>query len=447
MSHSADSKASEEKLNHRSLGAIFLTVFLDLVGFSIIFPLFPAMLEWYLPREGTESTLGALIHWIQTNTPAANNEFLTAVLFGGILGSLYSLLQFVFSPFWGRLSDQRGRRSILLITITGTFLSYLIWIFSGPFILLLVARVVGGIMAGNISVATAAVADVTSRANRSKGMGMIGMAFGLGFIIGPAIGGLVAYWNPLEQFPELAAYGINPFSGPAAAAALLALINLVWVYKAFPETNTQQTKESSRRGWFGFIGQKNPAIRQTIRVYLVFITAFSAMEFTLTFLATERLGYSPHKLTLIFLFIGFILAFTQGYIVRKYARKIGETNMILAGCLSGSLGLFILASAQNNLLFYPGLAALGIGIGLASPSLSALISLYAKEDEQGAQLGAFRSAGSFGRAIGPIIGALIFWALGSAVAYICGGALLIVALFLGFLLPQPRIEEHEAKPS
>ena len=164
ITHPKDEKQSAKG----SLGIIFTTVFIDLVGFSIIFPLFPAMLKYYLEREDPESLLGEMTGWLDsiTLTGGADTSFYTTVFFGGILGFIYSLLQFVFSPIWGRLSDRHGRRPVLLFTLAGTALSYLIWIFSGSFLLLVLSRLLGGIMSGNLAVATAAVADVTSKENR-----------------------------------------------------------------------------------------------------------------------------------------------------------------------------------------------------------------------------------------------------------------------------------------
>ena len=220
-----------------SLGVIFLTLYIDLAGFSIIFPLFPEMLTFYLEKDGSAGLLGGLLSILdQVAEISGMGDHFAPVLFGGVLGSLYAFLQFAFAPFWGALSDHHGRRRILLLTVAGTALSYLIWIFSGSFLLLVLARLFGGAMSGNLSVATAAVADVTTRKDRAKGMGMVGAAFGLGFITGPAIGGAFALINPLETHPALAAYGINPFSVSALAAFILAMVNLAWIWRRFSES-------------------------------------------------------------------------------------------------------------------------------------------------------------------------------------------------------------------
>lgn len=432
----------------RTLGTIGLVVFLDLVGFSIIFPLFPAMLDWYLGNEGPDSLIGRLVAWIAARTPG-EDPFLTTVLFGGILGSLYSILQFLFAPIWGRLSDRIGRRRVLLVTVAGTGLSYLLWIFSEGFVLLLLARVLGGLMAGNIAVATAAVADVTSRADRAKGMGMIGMAFGLGFIVGPAIGGLATLWNPAatEAATATGLWGLHPFSLPAIFALGLSLLNWIWIWRSLPETHTPGSPEPSpTRGWIPFRHLASHAAAHAVLVYFLHLIAFSAMEFTLTFLAVERLAYSPRQLTLLFVFIGLILAFTQGWFVRRYAHRIGEVKLVLTGLLLGTLGLFALGAAETVFAFYAGLGLLGAGIGMTSPGLSALVSLYSPAGRQGAQMGAFRSAGALARAIGPLLGAALFWSLGSQWAYALGGVGLVVSLFVALFLPNPSRGFPEASP-
>ncbi|MEM9160108.1 MAG: MFS transporter [Verrucomicrobiota bacterium] len=268
-----------------SLGVIFLTIFIDLVGFSIIFPLFPAILEHYA-QDGLLLKLTETLDNIVANSGAG--ERFAPVLFGGALGSLYAALQFFFSSFWGSLSDRFGRRPILLITTAGTFISYLLWIFAGSFGLLVAARIIGGAMAGNLSVATAAVADVTTEKNRSKGMGLVGVAFGLGFVIGPAIGGLCAQYNPLTANPDLAAFGLNPFSLVAGVAAILSLINLIWIRARFaeslPEPDEEQEAPRAANPFKRLLAVQTPPVRKTNLTYLIYIFAFSGMEFTLTFL-------------------------------------------------------------------------------------------------------------------------------------------------------------------
>ena len=432
----------------RAIGIVWLTVFIDLVGFSIIFPIFPAMLDWYLPREEPGSMLHSLISTFKGLTHGDNQQFLVAVLFGGLLGSLYSVLQFFSSPFWGRLSDRHGRRPILLITTTGTALAYALWIISGSFWVLVLSRVLGGIMAGNIAVATASVADLTEKSNRSKGMALIGVAFGLGFILVPALGGFGSLVDLGVDPASTATLGLTPFSFPALLAFVLAVGNVIWVWRAFPETLDAAHIESNRKKPAPFIqiGSKIPDVRRALKVYFLFIFAFAGMEFTLTFLALERLLYQPHNMALVFLFIGLVLAITQGFVIRRYGHRFGELNFTTLGLLSACLSLVCLGISQSTLLFYAGLALLGFGVGCASPSLSALVSLYAPANRQGSELGAFRSVGALGRAMGPIYGAGLFWWLGSQVAYLTSAMLLLIAALFSILLPKPATDNEDPKP-
>ena len=436
---------SQPPSDKKNLGAILLTLFLDLVGFSIIFPLFPGMLDYYFDASGNSGILGWAIPILSNLTDG--DPFKTAVLFGGILGSLYSLMQFVFSPIWGRRSDRLGRKSVLKITILGTALSYLIWLFSGSFELLVLGRLLGGIMAGNISVATAAVADMTSRHNRSKGMALVGVIFGLGFIIGPAIGALLSLVNILDYLPALEAWGINPFSVPALVALLLTLINYGWLNARFKESLDPDKRDTSgaRAGLASVIqlvSVKDRGIRQVNWVFLVFITAFSGMEFTLTFLAVERFSYSPAQNGYIFLYVGFLLVLIQGGIVRKLSPKIGEKRMAIAGLVSGVIAFIPLSRAETQLLFYISLAFMALAGGFVNPSLTSLVSLYSSDDKQGFHLGLFRSAGSLARAIGPLIAAGLYWYFGSATAYLFAGLVMIIPLIRSAGLPTPMKDEQ-----
>jgi len=442
-----DPSSSLKPETRRALGVVWLTVFIDLVGFSIIFPIFPAMLEWYLPREAEGSLLHQLIGLFESLTPEMNKGFLVAVLFGGFLGSLYSLLQFLSSPFWGRLSDRVGRRRILLITTSGTALAYLLWIFSGSFWVLLLSRLLGGLMAGNIAVATASVADLTDSRNRSKGMALIGVAFGLGFILGPALGGLGSLVDLGVNPASTAAFALTPFSFPALLALALALLNVFWVWRIFPETLDEAHQAENRTQPIRLVrlGSDIPDVNRTLKVYFIFMVAFAGMEFSLTFLALERLLYDPPQMTLLFIFIGLIMALTQGYLVRKHGHRFGERNFTTLGLFLTCLSLICLSVSQTSMLFYTGLALLGVGVGCASPSLSALVSLYAPASRQGTEIGAFRSVGALGRAIGPILGASLFWWQGSQIAYLSGGILIFLAALFSLLLPKPPAQRSRNK--
>lgn len=428
----------------QTLKIVFLTLFLDLVGFSIIFPLFPAMLDYYLPQaDGSESLLGQIIapiYQLAESSGAANPQFMTAVLFGGLLGSLYSILQFLCAPLWGAYSDRVGRRKVLLLTTAGLALSYLVWFFAASFWVLILARILGGIMGGNLSVATAAVADVTSREKRSGGMAIVGIAFGLGFLIGPAVGGLCSLLNPLEFAPELERYGLNPFSFPALVSCVLSLLNLIWVLRRFEETLPESARGQQTHSALPVLQlfkSKSAGISRTNLIYLIFMFAFSGMEFTLTFLAVERFAFSPAQNGGMFVYIGFLLILVQGGIVRRMAPKLGEIKLAKTGLIFGILAFALLAFALKLSSFFIALAAMAFAIGLASPTLSALVSLYSSEQDQGRELGAFRSAGSLARAGGPLVAAIVYFIWGSQSAYLFGAAIILIPLALAYKLPQP----------
>jgi MFS family permease len=425
-----------------SLGVIFLTLYIDLIGFSIIFPLGPDLMEYYLKLEGRTGALG----WLLAQTDALARAFqidnYAPVLFGGVLSSFFSILQFIFAPFWGAVSDRRGRRGVLLMTVTGTALSYLVWVFSGSFWLFLLSRIVSGAFSGNLSVATAAVADVTSREDRSKAMGLVGAAFGLGLVTGPTLGAITAHVNLLTYYPSLEQFGINPFSVPALVAFVLCLVNLVWIATRFPETLTPATRSEAREPRLrnplsAIFGLKDPAVRRANLVAFVFSVAFVAMESALTFLATKRFGYTVRENGMLLGFLGLCAIVTQGYIVRKLLKVADEIRVLTFGLAFTAVGLLVIAYAGQPWMLYVGLAALALGSGLVNPSTSGLISLYAGAEEQGRVLGIFRSLGSLARAITPVLAGIAFWRFGSASVFVGGAVLSVVALTIGVGLPRP----------
>jgi MFS family permease len=430
------------------LKVVFLTLFLDLASFSIILPLFPAMLAYYLEQEGTGGLLGVLIGYLErfSHVTGVEGAFGVAVLFGGVLGSLYSLLQFACAPLIGTISDRFGRRPVLLISIAGLAFSYLLWGFAGTFMLLVAARVLGGIMSGNISTATAAVADVTDVRTRSKGMALVGVAFALGFIIGPAMGGLLAQVNLLDYWPSLARFGVNPFSVPALLAFVLSMANLIFVAVRFPET-LPPGQRMRRRPWRTanpfrlFKTHDYPGVTRTNLTNFIFLTAFSGMEFSLTFLAHERFGYGPRQNAYMFIVIGLLLAIVQGGYVRRFSALLGPRRITAHGLLLTVPGLAMVGVAWNAATLYVGLILLACGAAMVFPSLTALASLYAPVDEQGRVIGVFRSLGALARAAGPLIACMIYWRLGSEATYYIGAALVLVPLLLTQSLPDPHPEQ------
>ncbi len=432
------------------MGLAFLTVFLDMVGFSILFPLFPEMLRHYIGEEGTASLVGRIAttlgSWVGAEDPL--QSLAVHAFFGGLLGSVYSLCQFLMAPIWGSLSDRFGRRRILLITLFGTVLGYLTWIFAGTFLLLLFSRLLGGVMAGNISTASAAVADVTTEKNRAHGMGMIGAGIGLGFVFGPAIGGLSADWDLLAQFPEFARFGLHPFSGPAFLALCLALFNFVWAAKSFPETldpNAHaEAGERTLRPWANLKRLDHAGLRRANFAYFSYFLIFGSMEFTLTFLASDRLHYGPKQNPWMFVFVGLLIALIQGGFVRRLAPKIGEVRLAFAGMAATFPGLILVGLTQTTGMLYAGLFFLAAGSALVMPCLSALVSRYAPAQHQGLALGVFRSLGSLSRTIGPLMGGLLFYAVAPWAPYFLGAAGILWPLLLTRTLPEPDPAPEES---
>lgn len=433
----------------RVMGAVFTTVLLDLIGFSVLFPLFPELLEHYLDREGPTSAIGELHAWlVELVGDRDGADFAVIALFGGVLGSAYSALQFLFAPVWGGISDRIGRRRVLLMTLGGTCLAYVLWFFAGTFTLLVVSRLLAGIMAGNIATASAVVADVYPPEQRSRGMAAIGAAIGLGFVLGPALGAIAhASVRVLDHLPSWEAYGVNPFSSAAAVSFVLALFNWLLVATRLPET-LDRTTTRPRTGLLGFLKiteLRDRALVRTHLVYLVYMILFSAMEFTLVFLTVDRLAYEPTDNAIMFVFIGLVIAFVQGGVVRRSAPKVGEKRMATLGLLLVVPGFVLVGlvpdggGGRAGTQLYIGLGLLATGSAMVMPCLSALVSRYASDGRQGLVQGTFRSMGSLARALGPFLGGLAYWSLSSSAPYLLGAGLMLVPLALVAGLPAPKL--------
>jgi len=425
----------------KSIAIVALTIFLDLVGFSIIFPLFPSLAKYYLTHDADNVFLKAIFGTIQgISNYAGDSIFSSIVLFGGMLGALYSGLQFFAAPLWGAWSDRSGRRPILIYSMGGAVIGYFLWFISGNFTLLIISRIIDGIMGGNISTATAVVADVTTKENRSKGMAIIGVAFALGFVVGPAFGGILSLINLVELYPSLAQYGINPFSVPALFACLLSLFNTFWLIKKFPESlppekrGTVKTERSAN-----IFKLFKPLPNQSINIinmgYFLFLSAFSGMEFTLTFLAAERLQYTSMQNAYIFIYIGFIIAFVQGGIVRRKAGQVGEKKMAIIGLISLIPGLLLISAAYSSAMLYAGLFFLAVGSSMIVPCLTSLVTLYTPEVEQGRSVGIFRSMGALARVVGPILAAIVYYKYGAWAPYVFGSAFMLMPILMLTQLP------------
>ncbi len=423
-----------------TLGVVFLTLFLDLVGFSIVFPLFAAKLDFYMARDT------GLLHWAMGLVAWAPHTQ-QAALFGGTLGALYAGLQFFAAPVWGRVSDRIGRRPVLLIGLTGSALSYVLWVFSANFTLFFISRMIAGIMTGNVSVANAAVSDVTTPETRARGMAVVGMSFGLGFVIGPMIGGLTAHVR-LDDPASTGAFALHPFSVPALIAASLAVFNLLWAVIVFRETLPPERRSSAAEAGrtFNVLQVIDPSLGAGVPrlnlCFMLFTLLFSGMEATLVFLAAERLAFTPENLGMLFGGLGLGAAFTQG-IYRSMVKRLGVRRMAFVGLTALAPGLVLIGLVDwfpTRGLLLAGCGLLAISTGLVFPSLSTLVSLAGDPRRQGWVMGTFRSASAFGRAVGPLLAGTIYFTWRAGGPYMVFAALVSLPILLLALTRPSSVE-------
>jgi MFS transporter, DHA1 family, tetracycline resistance protein len=354
---------------------IFVTVFIDLVGFGIVIPVLP----FYV--EGTKFDA----------SPRAV----------GLLFASYSIMQLVFTPILGRLSDKYGRRPVLFFSLLGTSLGFFILGFATTLWMLFAGRIIDGITGGNISTAQAYIADVTTEENRAKGMGLIGAAFGLGFIFGPAIGGILSRWGAHVPF---------------LFAGALSLANATLLYFVLPETVTADhpARVSAATGrWSQLLralGQARLAF--VLAVYFLFVTAFSIMTSSFGLFTLYRFGFDAHDTGWVFAFVGVVGAAIQGGLIGRLVKAFGEPLLVIVGALlfTASLVLIPLTGPHTGTAALLALGALfALGNGLATPSLTSLASKSAGAAEQGGVLGVTQSVASLARAVGPLVSAALIY--------------------------------------
>lgn len=397
------------KSSRSPLMVIFLTVFIDLVGFGIIIPLSP-----YLARE-----------------------FQATPFQIGLLLSIYSIMQFLFSPVWGGLSDRFGRRPILLISILGGALSYLLFAFSNSFWILFAARGFAGLFGGNISTAHAYIADVTSPEERSKGMGLIGAAFGLGFIVGPIMGGLLGILG--QKFGSTPPFGLS-FS--ALGAAALCLINFIFAYTSLKESlpiEKRASKNVRRRRLLEIWTQlKRPVVGPLVFVYFLSGLAMAQMEAMLFPYVDDVFHWDIQKASYGFAYVGVLMVLTQGYFIRKWMPKYGEPAILATGLALFSVSLFGIGLSTTVPILAITMTLLALGNGLMRPPNLGLISLLTPAHEQGAAMGVTNSTASLGRIVGPIIGGYLYQNLNRTAPFLLAGTLSTVA-FVVILVSYRRL--------
>ena len=383
------------------LVVIFLTVFIDLLGFGIIIPLLPFYAE----------SFGA-------------NAFTV-----GLLGTSFSLMQFLFSPVWGRLSDRIGRRPIILLGLAGSCASYLVLAWASSLAVVFLGRIVGGIAGANIPTAQAYIADVTTPENRAKGMGMVGAAFGLGFIFGPAIGGVLSHLG---------------MAAPMWFASALCGANLVAAYFLLPESRSVVTA----RPTLGRIEALRRAVADRrlillLALYFIVTAAFSGFEATFALFSERRFGYTVATIGYLFAFIGGTLALVQGLLVGKVVKRVGEPRLIPVAIAVIGLGIGLVPFAWNVPMLLVAIGTLAVGMGFNGPSMSAMLSKLTHVDDQGGMLGLASSLASLGRVVGPAWGGYLFDEMGMAAPYLSASAIMFVAVAVAVAslrsaAPQPR---------
>ena len=378
---------------------LFLIVFIDLVGFGLVIPLLP----FYALRFD------------------ASPQQVTVLL------AVYSLMQLFTSPLWGRLSDRVGRRPVLMISMAASVFAYL-WIGHATALwMLFAARAMAGACAGNIAAAQAYIADVTKPEDRAKGMGLIGAAFGLGFIFGPALAGLLSGNDPATADVQT----------PAWVAAGLSFLALCGVVLVLPESRPASERRAgpSRNRLAAIWGVlRRPVLSRLILIFFLVILAIAGMESIFALWAIGQFGWGPRQVGYVFSYLGIVSAMLQGGLIGRLARFCSEERLLVCGLAMIAFGLLVLPFARHLAALGGALSALALGMGLTQPSLNSLISRRAGREEQGEVLGVSQSSASLSRALGPAAAGLFFGQFGRDAPFFWGAMLVVVALMVGLRL-------------
>jgi DHA1 family tetracycline resistance protein-like MFS transporter len=374
------------------MAPLFLTVFVDLVGFGIIIPFLPFFAE---------------------SLHAAPNEVT-------LLMTAFSLAQFVAAPLWGRLSDRIGRKPVLVATLLGLACAYVWLAFANSLVELFAARIFAGLMSGNIAVAQAAAADLSTPAERPKAMGMIGAAFGLGFLVGPAIGGVLSGF----------ALGPTAIAPPAFAAAALSTVALVLAVIVLKESNPARAQaDHSRKGRIASLRETFADPRLRVFMVMAFLVplAFAGVESTMALWTERAFGWGARNNGYLFSFLGLIAVLTQGLLIGRLSRIASEGTLVSAAGAVAAAGLLLVAVAPAFWSAVTGFGLIVFGVSLATPAIASLVSRGAGASVQGTVMGASHAAQALARIAGPAAAGSLFVAVGPSGPYFFG-ALLMAAL-------------------
>ena len=373
---------------------IVMTLFIDATGFGIIIPLLPFFAETF-----------------QAGSAAL-----------GILVASFSIMQFIFSPILGRISDSVGRKPVLMISILTSVGSFLLFALANSFLILLLSRIVAG-LATETAIAQAYIADITSKKERASGIGKVGAAHGAGFIIGPAIGGL------------LSVYG---FSAPGFAAVFLTLVNLLFVFFFLPESLRKESSElrlspSSTSSFFNrmLAAFAKPLIGVVLMIFFIVFLSFSAIPVIVPLLGVAFFGFGSVEMSYFFMYIGTLQIVLQGVVIGGLTKKFGEEKLIAFGPLLMMLGILLMPLIPNIAVFILSLTMIASGSGIMRTIVPSFISRNTPTTEQGGTLGVANSVASIATVPGPLIGGSLFEFAGLAAPFFSSAAMLILAFALG----------------
>ena len=380
----------------RQLSVVFTIVFIDLVGFGIVLPLMPAF----------AATYGI--------SPAAI----------GVLVTSFSLLQLLVSPLWGALSDRIGRRPVLLIGLFGSTVSYVLFALAGGFWTLLASRIIAGSMGATVGVAQAYVADITPPERRAQSLGILGAGFALGFILGPAIGGvLYLHGHSAAGFVAAALCGAN------------ALAALAWL----PETQQHKSRRPSGRVPVG------PLAAPFAATFLL-IAAFAVIHVSLPLLAQEELKLSTRRIGMLFAFSGVISAIVQGGLVGRIAPRVGEARLAMVGGMLMAVGLVLMPGSAHVGHLYFSIAFLSMGSAASNPAIMAAVSRMTASNLQGSALGLMQTGQNLGRIVGPLVAGALYGAAGHAAPFCAGAGLALAGASATLFFPR-RAPANETAPA
>jgi len=358
-------------MKNKALAVLFLTIFLDLMGFGLIIPILPTYAK----------TLGATDAMV------------------GLLGTSFSIMQFIFASFWGGLSDRFGRRPIMLISIAIMVVAYVLFANATVLWLLFATRLLKGFGAANLSVAQAYISDVVPQKDRTKAFGVIGAAFGLGFIFGPSIGGII------NEF-----YGV---AGVGYFAACLGTLNfiLAWLFLKESLVEKSDSIELFPNPFKDLVRFKHiPEVNALFTINFVYVLGFSMMQITATLLWAEHFGLSEMHIGYTFAYVGLLAVIIQGGLIGKFNSWFGERNLLVIGTLLAAIGLFGMpfVPTEHFSLELVCMTFLSLGNALLTPTVSSLLSSFAPEGMQGKILGTNQSVGSLARVVGPAVGGVAY---------------------------------------